>query len=150
MDEAALSEEEMSMEYRRIFYREASGEEGRHSFEYQINFVMEEGSISYSNKDGGITTRGAMLQKNDLDHFELLLNKGKPEQYRDGKNLKANNCYYKMGSGTWEILIDYTDGRSQLRIDNSEEDDSTIIEQPGFVVELKEYVINKLGLEDAL
>ncbi len=144
------SGEGMCMEYRRIFYREASGEEGRHSFEYQINFVMEEGSISYLNKDGGVTTRGAILQKNVLDHFELLLNKGKPEQYRDGKNLKANNCYYKTDSGTWEILIDYTDGRSQLRIDNSKEDDSKIIEQPGFVVELKKYAIHKLGLEDAL
>lgn len=138
------------MAYRKIYYRETFGEEVKHSFEYQINFVMQEGSISYLNKDGGITTRGVILQKDVLEHFELLLNKGKPEQYRDGKNLKAENCYLNNSAETWEIIIEYTDGRAQLRIDNSEEDDSKIIERPGFVVELKKYAIHKLGLEDAL
>ncbi len=138
------------MAYRKIYYRETFGEEVKHSFEFQINFVMQEGSISYLNKDGGITTRGVMLQKDALDHFELLLNKGKPEQYRDGKNLKAENCYLKTSSETWEMQIDYTDGRAQLRIDNLEEDDTKIIERPAFVVELKKYAIHKLGLEDAL
>lgn len=93
------------MAYRKIYYRETFGEEVKHSFEYQINFVMQEGSISYLNKDGGITTRGVILQKEALDHFALLLNKGKPEQYRDGKNLKAENCYLKTRSETWERLI---------------------------------------------
>lgn len=138
------------MEYRRIYYREAPDAAPEHPFEYQINFVMGEGSISYLNNDGGFTTRGAKLNEHDLEHFKLILDKGRPEQYREG--LQIVDCSLKMDGFSWELLIDYMDGTPELQINNFEEDNLEInktIEMPAFIQELRKYALVKLGLEDS-
>ena len=138
------------MEYRRIFYRESDGEAGGYPFSYQVNFVMEEGSISYCNRDGGFTTRGAKLNENVLSHFRLLLSQAKPEQYRDGKNLKIEKSIF-VDEFSWEFIIEYNDGTSELRIDNTRANDpgiNEIMKVPAFISELRGYAISQLGLED--
>lgn len=136
------------MEYRRIYFRECPEEIPEKEFEYQINFVMGEGSISYVNRDGGRTTRGVKMNKENLNHIKLILDKGKPEQYRDG--LEVEECLMMDGC-TWQLIIDYSDGKSQLHINNHDEDSLGINKQykvPAFVNELKKYIIFNLGLED--
>ena len=138
------------MEYRRIFYRESVGESGCYPFAYQVNFVMGEGSISYCNRDGGFTTRGAKLNENVLSHFRLLLGQAKPEQFRDGKNLKIEKGFF-VDEFSWEFIVEYTDGTSELRIDNSRENNpgiNEIVKVPAFITELRGYAIAQLGLVD--
>lgn len=136
------------MEYRRIYFRECPEEIPEKEFEYQINFVMGEGSISYANRDGGRTTRGVKINKDVLKHIKLILDKGKPEQYRD--NLEVEECL-KMDGCTWQLVIEYSDGKAELQIDNYDEDSLGINKQynvPAFIIGLKNYVISNLGLED--
>lgn len=135
------------MEYRKIYYREDSDTD--ELFEFQINFVMGEGSISYSNNDGGYTTRGAKMKAQELEHFKLILNKGKPEQYRGG--LPTENSFFKMDEFFWELTVDYTDGTPELQLGNRGEEALDVNKTyvvPAFVQELRTYALAKLGLED--
>lgn len=131
--------EEM-MKYRRIYFRECPEEIPEREFEYQINFVLGEGSISYVNNGGGRTTRGIKINSDVLNHIKLILDKGKPEQYRE--NLDVENCL-KMDGWIWQFVIDYSDGKAELQIDNYDEDSLGINKQykvPAFIFELKKLI----------
>ena len=138
------------MEYRSIYYRETSGEFSTYRLEYKVNFIMGEGGISYANKVGGHTTRGVKLDETVLAHMKLLLNQGKPEQYRDRKNL-SRKTGLMMDGNNWEFVVHYVDGKPELQIDNSTEDVldvNHIIEVPAFINEMRKYAINQLTLDD--
>jgi hypothetical protein len=135
------------MDYRRIYYREDS--DAGITLEFQINFVMREGSICYLNNAGGYTIRGAKLGNQELEHVKLLLDKGKPERYRTG--LPTENGFLKMDDLSWELAVDYTDGTPELRIGNRNEenlDENKIYTIPALCRELRNYALAKLGLED--
>ena len=138
-----------NMNYRRFYYREVPDEAPEGTFECSVNFVLEEGSISYYNKDRGRTTRGAKLREEDLKHCKLILDKGKPEEYRDG--LEEADSFFKTDGSFWEMVIEYSDEKPELRISNEDEyslESNKAYKIPEFIRELKEFASIKLGLED--
>lgn len=135
------------MEYRELFWEEHGI---NICLEFKINFITNEASIYYRNKDGGFTTRGIIMEKEVMEHLVLQLAKGKIEQFRDNYEQETTNVFLKMEDYNWKFMVSYSDGKSPIIISNEEERYLTNKEIviPAFIKEIRKFVVKKLALED--